>query len=140
MAGSIAMTNVAALNSAAAHLQARQLSSLAATCSYAPFPRNRKRVRDTVACRAAQLEAEEEPDPAEAPSDDEDLPDDILKLLGPRTVPTPVLSPEEVSAPALACSRLSDALESDECRVCGFRVLGSVCFDHVHIVFTGAGL
>lgn len=105
MAGPVAITKVAAVTYAAAHLQARQLSSQAATCSYATVPRSRKRVRDPVTCRAAQVEVAEEPEPAEAPSDDEELPDelpdDILKLLGPRTVPTPVLSPEEVSAPPM---------------------------------------
>lgn len=100
MAGPVSITSVAALNGAAAQVQARQLSSQAATCSYATVPRSRKRVRDLVACRAAQVEVEEEPEAAEAPSDEE-LPDDILKLLGPRTVPTPVLSPEEVSAPPM---------------------------------------
>ena len=115
MAGPIAITNVAAVNSAAVHLQARQLSSQAATCSYATVPRSRKWVRDTVACRAAQVETAEEPGPAEAPSDEE-LPEDILKLLGPRTVPTPVLSLEEVSALPLAYShvaRLSSAPTSN---------------------------
>lgn len=101
MTGSVAFTGFAAAGCAAAHLQARQLSSQTATCSYAIAPRSRKRVRDAVACRAAAVEVAEEPEPAEVLYDDEELPDDILKLLGPRTVPTPILSPEEVDAPPM---------------------------------------
>lgn len=101
MTGPIAIANLAAAGFAAAHLQARQLSSQTATCSYAVAPRSRKRLRDAVACRAAPVEVAEEPEPAEVLSDDEELPDEILKLLGPRTTPTPILSPEEVAAPPM---------------------------------------
>lgn len=102
MTGPTAITNFAAAGCAAAHLRARQLSSQTATCSYALAPRSRKRVREAVACSAAPVEVAEEPEPAEVLSDDEELPDEILKLLGPRTTPTPILSPEEVDAPPMA--------------------------------------
>ena len=102
MTGPTAITNFAAAGCAAAHLRARQLSSQTATCSYALAPRSRKRVREAVACRAAPVEVAEEPEPAEVLSDDEELPDEILKLLGPRTTPTPILSPEEVDVPPMA--------------------------------------
>ena len=118
MVGPVAITNVAALRCAAAHLQARQLSSQAATCSYATLPRSRKRVRDTVACKAAQVEVAEEPEPAEAPFDEE-LPDGILKLLGPRTVPTPVLSPEEVSTPSMYTTAKFSYGATPQCTVDG---------------------
>ena len=76
----------------AAELHARLVSSSSATCSYTisvacPRPR-----RAAVTCRAAQTEVAESP---EAP---EELSDDILDLLGPRTIPTPVLDPQEVSS------------------------------------------
>ncbi|DBB01239.1 TPA: hypothetical protein ACH3X1_001111 [Trebouxia sp. C0004] len=74
----------------AAQLHARLVSSSAATCSYtisvAP-PRHRQAA---LTCRAAQTGLSESP---EAP---EDLSDDIIDLLGPRTTPTPVLDPQEV--------------------------------------------
>ena len=104
MTGPIAITPAPTVGCAAARLQARRLSSQAATCSYATSPRSRKRVRDAIACRAAPAEVAEEPDASEpSPEEDEedleDLSEDLLKLLGPRTVPTPLLTPQEVSAP-----------------------------------------
>ena len=101
----LALTSTPAVGCAAACLHARRLSSQAATCSYAA-PQHRKRVRDSTACRAAQTEVVEEP---EAGEDEELLSGDLLKLLGPRTVPTPVLSPAEVSA---SITVLPPALES----------------------------
>lgn len=93
MASPLAITPAPAVGCAAARLHARRLSSQAATCSYAA-PQHRKRVRDSTSCRAAETEVVEEPETGEV---EEGLSEDLLKLLGPRTIPTPVLSPEEVS-------------------------------------------
>lgn len=94
MTSPLAITPAPAVGCAAARLHARRLSSQAATCSYA-VPQHRKRVRDSTSRRAAETEVIEEPETGEV---EEGLSEDLLKLLGPRTVPTPVLSPEEVSA------------------------------------------
>lgn len=95
MTSPLAVASAPALGCAAARLHARRLSSQAATCSYA-VPKHRKRERDATVCRATQTEMLEEPEVGEV---EEELSEDLLRLLGPRTVPTPVLSPEEVSAP-----------------------------------------
>ena len=86
------------VTSAVTQLQARRLSSQTASCSYVPISRDRKRPRECTACRAAQTEVADE---ADAP---EELSDDLMNLLGPRTVPTPVLSPQEVSGCTCVCA------------------------------------
>ncbi|DBA96325.1 TPA: hypothetical protein ACH3X3_002502 [Trebouxia sp. C0006] len=74
----------------AAELHARLVSSSSATCSYTVSVTRPRPRRAAVSCRAAQTEVAESP---EAP---EELSDDILDLLGPRTIPSPVLDPQEV--------------------------------------------
>lgn len=88
----IALTSKCAVGCAATQLQARRLSSHTATCSYRPACSSRKRSRNGIACRATEVETIEEEDTPE------DLSEGILELLAPRTVPTPILSPQEVSA------------------------------------------
>ena len=75
----------------AAELHARLISCSSASCSYTVSVTRPRPRRAAVTCNAAQTEVAESP---EAP---EELSDDILSLLGPRTTPTPVLDPQEVS-------------------------------------------
>ena len=76
----------------AAELHARLVSSSSATCSYTNSIARPRPRRAAVTCRAAQTEV------AEIPEAPEELSDEILDLLGPRTTPTPVLDPQEVSS------------------------------------------
>ncbi len=96
----------------AAELHARLVSSSSATCSYTVSVTRPRPRRAAVTCRAAQTEVAESP---EAP---EELSDDILDLLGPRTRPTPVLDPQEVS-PLVCLSHLAPfrclLLHADPC-------------------------
>ena len=92
MADTVTLTSKCAVGCAATQLQARRLSSCTATCSYRPACWTRKRSRDGIACRAAEVETIDEEDQPD------DLSTDILELLAPRTIPTPILSPQEVSA------------------------------------------
>lgn len=75
----------------AAQLHARQVSCTSATCSYTATPARPRHQRSRVTLKAAQTEI------AESSEDSEELSDEITALLAPRTVPTPVLSPQEVS-------------------------------------------
>ncbi len=90
MAGVTVFTTALSGAYAAAQLHVRRASSSSATCSYTVSPGRRRHEGATVTCKAAQTEVAESP---EAP---EELSDDIIGLLGPRTVPTPLLSPQEV--------------------------------------------
>lgn len=103
MGGTGVITAACTNGSAAAELHARRASATSATCSYRVSAARPKHRRAGVKCKVAQTEVAESP---EAP---EELSEDIIDLLRPRTVPTPVLDPQEV------CSALNAMPECLPC-------------------------
>ena len=99
MAGMVAQAVApVAANLCPSRLRARQQSSRSASCSYTPAPSRVLSRHSRVATKAAEsdvAEFEEDEQDAEDPPT-ESLPPDILKLLAPRTKPTPLLTPQEV--------------------------------------------
>lgn len=99
MAGMLAqaVTPVAA-NLCPSRLRARQQSSRSASCSYTPVPNTIPSRSTRLAAKAVETDVaefeEDEQDTEDPPT--ESLPPDILKLLAPRTRPTPLLTPQEV--------------------------------------------
>ena len=86
-------------------LRCRQLSSRTASCSYTTPVQHLRSRRSEHTRRAAQSDAvdtEAEEDFEEEQEDEEEaaplgLSQDLLKLIAPRTTPTPLLSPAQVS-------------------------------------------